>query len=218
MNNNPERFSPNVILRGIYQETILPNVAFIGGGGETAYWLQLKGLFEHYKVPFPVLVLRNSFLILEKKWQERIAKLGFTVEDFFLTEPELLNRLVARESRNPTQLNGAVKELEDLYAAFKAKAGAVDSTLANHVDALKTRSVERIVELEKKMLRAEKRKFQDQSRQIHTTKEALFPRNGLQERVENISFYYALWGKGIIDALYENSLALEQEFVILKEN
>ncbi|HEX7846853.1 MAG TPA: bacillithiol biosynthesis cysteine-adding enzyme BshC, partial [Chitinophagaceae bacterium] len=69
LRDHPERFSPNVILRGLYQETILPNIAFIGGGGETAYWLQLKELFEHYKVPFPVLVLRNSFLVIEKKWQ-----------------------------------------------------------------------------------------------------------------------------------------------------
>jgi uncharacterized protein YllA (UPF0747 family) len=57
LQRNPERFSPNVILRGLYQETILPNIAFIGGAGETAYWLQLKDLFDHYKIPFPVLVL-----------------------------------------------------------------------------------------------------------------------------------------------------------------
>lgn len=83
LNDHPERFSPNVILRGIYQEIILPNLVYIGGGGEIAYWLQLKGLFENYKVPFPVLLLRDSFLIVEKKWQEKIAKLGFTAEDFF---------------------------------------------------------------------------------------------------------------------------------------
>ncbi|MBK7291992.1 MAG: bacillithiol biosynthesis BshC [Chitinophagaceae bacterium] len=83
LEQNPERFSPNVILRGLYQETILPNIAFIGGGGETAYWLQLKSLFEHYKVPFPVLVLRNSFLLVEEKWKAQMSKLNFTIEDFF---------------------------------------------------------------------------------------------------------------------------------------
>ena len=112
LNEHPDRFSPNVILRGLYQETILPNLAFIGGGGETAYWLQLKDLFNHYKVPFPMLVLRNSFLIAEKKWQERIAKLGFTIEDFFLSEQELMNRVVMHESRNEVKLNGSLTELE----------------------------------------------------------------------------------------------------------
>ena len=84
LRNHPERFSPNVILRGLYQETILPNIAFIGGGGELAYWLELKDLFDHYGVPYPVQLLRNSFLILEKKWQEKIARLGFSTEDIFL--------------------------------------------------------------------------------------------------------------------------------------
>jgi uncharacterized protein YllA (UPF0747 family) len=63
-----------VILRGLFQETILPNIAFIGGGGETAYWLELKGLFEHYRVPFPVLLLRNSFLLVSQQWEEKIEK------------------------------------------------------------------------------------------------------------------------------------------------
>src|ERR1700745_3014359 len=94
LHDHPERFSPNVILRGIYQEIILPNLVYIGGGGEIAYWLQLKDMFEFYKVPFPILLLRNSFLIVEKKWQEKISKLGFTIEDFFLSEQELINKLV----------------------------------------------------------------------------------------------------------------------------
>jgi len=213
----PDRFSPNVILRGLYQETILPNLAFIGGGGETAYWLQLKDLFNHYKVPFPMLVLRNSFMIVEKKWQERISKLGFTIEDFFLSQQELLNRIVMNESKNEVKLNGSLTELEKMYESFKKQASAVDSTLEKHVEALKLRTVHRLQELEKKMLRAEKRKFTDQQRQINTIKEHLFPGNGLQERHDNLGYYYAKWGRDFIHALYEHSLNLEQEFVILHE-
>ncbi|NOT51080.1 MAG: bacillithiol biosynthesis cysteine-adding enzyme BshC [Chitinophagaceae bacterium] len=218
LNDHPERFSPNVILRGLYQETILPNIAFIGGAGETAYWLQLKDLFDHYTIPFPVLVLRNSFLIVEKKWQEKMAHLGFTIEDFFLPEQELLNKLVTRESKNETKLNGSLTELEQLYDTFKKQAAAVDTTLEKHVMALKQQTVYRLQELEKKMLRAEKRKFADQQRQIHTIKEHLFPGNGLQERHENLSYYYAKWGKDFIKELYQHSLGLEQEFVTIKES
>jgi bacillithiol biosynthesis cysteine-adding enzyme BshC len=217
LNEHPERFSPNVILRGLYQETILPNIAFIGGGGETAYWLQLKDLFDHYKIPFPVLVLRNSYLIVEKKWQERISHLGFAAEDLFLPEQELMNRLVAKESKNETKLNGPLTELEQLYEAFKKQAKTVDGTLEKHVDALKLQTVHRLQELEKKMFRAEKRKFSDQQRQIHTIREHLFPATGLQERQDNLSYYYAKWGKKFIQQLYDNSLSLEQEFVIIRE-
>ena len=217
LKEHPERFSPNVILRGLYQETILPNIAFIGGGGETAYWLQLKNLFEHYKVPFPVLVLRNSFLVVEKKWQQAISKLGFTTEDFFLPEQELVNRLVARESDNKLKLNGTFSAAEQLYVGIKQQAVAIDVTLEKHVEALKIQTLYRLQELEKKMLRAEKRKFGDRQRQIHTIKTQLFPGNGLQERRENLSYYYAKWGKDFIQKLYDNSLGLEQEFVVMSE-
>jgi bacillithiol biosynthesis cysteine-adding enzyme BshC len=217
LNAHPDHFSPNVILRGLYQETILPNLAFVGGGGETAYWLQLKDLFNHYKVPFPMLVLRNSFLIVEKNWLERIAKLGFTIEDFFLSEQELLNRLVIKEKGNEVKLNGSLSNLEQLYESFKKQASAVDVTLEKHVEALKLRTVQRLQELEKKMLRAEKRKYADQQRQINTIKEHLFPQDGLQERIENISYYYAKWGRDLINTLYQQSLNLEQEFVVVLE-
>ena len=146
LNEYPGRFSPNVILRGLYQETILPNLAFIGGGGETAYWLQLKSLFNHYKVPFPMLVLRNSFMIVEKKWQERIAKLGFTIEDFFLSREELLNRIVMNESKNEVKLNGSLSKLEQMYESFKKQASAVDSSLEKHVESLKLQTVHRLQE------------------------------------------------------------------------
>ena len=63
--NHPERFSPNVILRPVYQEIILPNIAFIGGGGELAYWLELKRVFNAVKVPFPVVWLRNSVKVVQ---------------------------------------------------------------------------------------------------------------------------------------------------------
>jgi bacillithiol synthase len=215
LNSYPERFSPNVILRGLYQETILPNIAFIGGGGETAYWLQLKELFNYYKVPFPVLVLRNSFLILEEKWQQKIGKLELNIENFFASAEALFNQLVVTNSTHQLELNGTLQQVEALYQQVKEKAGAIDTTLTTHVEALQKKTLQRLNELEKKMLRAEKRKFVDQRQQINTIKDALFPANGLQERVENIAGLYARYGRQLIDMLYQHSLALEQEFVLL---
>jgi bacillithiol synthase len=74
LQQHPERFSPNVILRGLYQETILPNIAFIGGGGELAYWLELKAVFEHYQVPFPSFGCKEFFFAGRKKMAGKIAK------------------------------------------------------------------------------------------------------------------------------------------------
>lgn len=218
LEEHPERFSPNVILRGLYQETILPNIIFIGGGGEMAYWLQLKDLFEHYKIVYPVLVLRNSFLVIEEKWKRKMENLGFAMPDFFLSADALLNLVVTRHSEHEISLNGNFEKAEDLFEQIKTQAGSIDATLVKHVAALKARSLKTLQELEKKMLRAEKRKFSDQQRQIQVVKDSLFPGNGLQERKENFSGFYAKWGKTFIEELYNNSLALEQEFVILNQN
>jgi bacillithiol synthase len=218
LKEHPERFSPNVILRGLYQETILPNIIFIGGGGELAYWLELKDLFIHYKVSYPVQVLRNSFLILEKKWKEKIDKLGFSIEEIFLPEQELIKNFVTRETDKKVELNGTLSITEQLYDAIKKQAASIDITLEKHVDSLKTVTLHRLRELEKKMLRAEKRKFADQHRQIHVIKEKLFPGDGLQERIDNMLYYYAKWGEKFIQKLYEHSLTIEQQFVVLSIN
>lgn len=215
---HPERFSPNVILRGLYQESILPNIVFIGGGGEIAYWLQLKDLFKQFNVPFPVLVLRNSFLILEKSWQQKIEKLGLSLESIFQSSDFILNTLVKQRSSHDLALNGKLASASALYDAIYEQAQSVDPTLARHVAAIKKQALDRLQELEKKMLRAEKRKFAEQKQQIEAIKNKLFPKNGLQERVDNIGYYFSRWGQAFIHALYEHSLGLEQEFVVLKEN
>jgi bacillithiol biosynthesis cysteine-adding enzyme BshC len=214
---HPERFSPNVILRGLYQESILPNLAFIGGGGELAYWLQLKDLFENYKVPYPVLVLRNSFLIVDEKWQDKMQKLGLNLKDFFQPENEIMRLIVQKYSEHKVKLNGNFERADELFEQIKEQAGAIDPTLSQHVAAIKSRSLKTLEELEKKMLRAEKRKFSDHQNQVQKIKASLFPNKGLQERVENISGFYAKWGRSFIEELYKNSPALEQQFTILIE-
>ncbi|RYY99156.1 MAG: bacillithiol biosynthesis cysteine-adding enzyme BshC [Chitinophagaceae bacterium] len=211
---HPERFSPNVILRGLYQETILPNVAFIGGGGELAYWLQLQDLFAHYAVPFPVLLLRNSFLLVNMQQKELADSLGLDGEALFLTELEQMNRHLARTGQQP-QLNGEVRELGALYEQLRAAASAVDSTLDQHVTALKTRSLHLVEELEKKMQRAARRHEAATQRQLHKLKEQLFPKGGLQERSENFSAFYARYGDAFIDGLYRHSGALDQQFTVV---
>ena len=217
LKEHAERFSPNVILRPVFQEMILPNIAFIGGGGEIAYWLELKKVFEAVNVPFPVLVLRNSFMLVEKNHLAALKKLGFSISDLFKTENELLNVLVKRDSEVQLSLEKEKQAVHNFYVKLKATAGAVDTTLQPHTEALEKQALRRLEALEKKMLRAEKKKFEAQQRQLHKLKAQLFPNDGLQERIENLMPFYAKWGRGFIDAVYKNSLGLEQEFVILEE-
>ncbi|MFT3908457.1 MAG: bacillithiol biosynthesis cysteine-adding enzyme BshC [Ferruginibacter sp.] len=217
LKQHPERFSPNVILRPVFQEMILPNIAFIGGGGELAYWLELKKVFHAVKVPFPVLMLRNSFMIVNKKLAAGISKLQFKTTDLFKPSAALIEELVKRESKLILSLAEERKAVQSLYKKMQSAATAVDVTLNKHVDALAIQALKRIDSLEKKMLKAEKKKFEAAQRQIIKIKEALFPGGTLQERVDNLLPFYAVWGKEFIELLYENSTADEQEFCILEE-
>jgi len=215
LNDYPERFSPNVILRGVFQETILPNIAFIGGGGELAYWLELRDVFEAVSVPYPVLILRNSFLLVEDRWRKKQQLLGFSVADIFKTERDLMDKVVTAKSSNKFELNGELTSVENAYSAIKELTAKVDTTLIAHVESLKAKAIKRLIELEGKLKSAEKRKFDNELVQIQKLKAALFPGNNLQERVENFSGFYAKYGKGIIDVLLDNSLTLEQQFAVL---
>ncbi|MBS1512352.1 MAG: bacillithiol biosynthesis cysteine-adding enzyme BshC [Bacteroidetes bacterium] len=215
LQQHPECFSPNVILRPAFQETVLPNVAFIGGGGELAYWMELKKVFEAVDVPYPALVLRNSYMLLEEAQQQKIKQMGFDAADLFKTETELINRFVKRESQLQLSLTKEKEALQEIYQSLKNISGAVDVTLVKHTEALQAKALQRIAILEKKMLKAEKKKFEAQQRQLYKLKAALFPNNNLQERVENMMPYYAKWGAAFINVLYQHALALEQEMVLL---
>jgi len=197
---------------------ILPNVAFIGGGGEIAYWLELKKVFEAAGVPFPVLVVRNSFMVANKRSAELASKLGFSLRDLFRPEQELLDELVKRDSSLQLNITKEREEVRSLYERLKAVAGKVDANLSKHTEALYTRADKKLLALEKKMLRAERRKFADQQRQLQSVKSFLFPNGGLQERIDNLLPYYAKSGKAFLDDIYVNSAALSQEFCIIEEN
>lgn len=218
LRQHPERFSPNVILRPVFQEWILPNISFIGGGGEIAYWLQLKKVFESVNVPYPLMVLRNSFMFISEQTQRMVKKLHFCHDELFQSELNLIDQLVKRDSLLQVSLEKEHLQLADFYEQLKSIAGKIDVTLSKHAEALHTQAKKKLGALEKKMLRAEKKKFEAQQRQLAKIKAQLFPKNSLQERVDNGMPYYAKWGKDFISMLYNHSKGLEQQFGILVED
>jgi bacillithiol synthase len=213
----PERFSPNVILRGLFQEIILPDVAWIGGGGELAYWLQLKDLFKNYEVPYPVLVLRNSFLIVDKQYKKLLQKLNLNPVDLFKGKDILFEEMIRQESKSVLNLTKEKKEFENIYDDIEDTAKKIDPTLIQHINAIEARHVKALTALEKKMFRAEKRKFSDHGNQLNKIFSTLFPNDGLQERTENFMLFYSKWGNDFFEILYDASLTLEEEFCILEE-
>jgi bacillithiol synthase len=185
VNDHPERFSPNVILRPLYQEIILPNVGYVGGPAEVIYWLQLKPLFEHYNIPFPIVQPRNFAMIIESNHLKKWLKTELTILDLFKEENYLFNHWVLGNTRNDLTVGKELDTTGRLFDELRKRASIVDKTLGPLVGAEATRVTHGLEKIEKKMLKAEKKLHADRLAQIKAVKDALFPGGHLQERVDN---------------------------------
>ncbi len=187
---SPEKFSPNVILRPLYQETILPNLAYVGGPAEVVYWLQLKEVFKHYHIPFPVLMPRNFAMIMDGPVMRKFEKTGLELSELFLEKNYLFNHYTVKFSRNKIKLNGEKEAIENYFQSIRVHAESLDKTLGPLVGAEKQRAVKSLEKIEQKLLRAEKRTQSDKLKQVEAVKDALFPNGGLQERTDNFLNFY----------------------------
>jgi bacillithiol biosynthesis cysteine-adding enzyme BshC len=214
LHQHPVRFSPNVMLRPLYQETILPNIAFIGGGAEVAYWLQLKDLFAHHGVFYPAILLRQSVMWVSKTQLELKQKTTLSYEDLFLPRDEAARTYIAAHSQwtLPTEHD----QLEVLLSSLREKATAIDPTLTRSADAVLARMQHQLEALEGKMLRAFKRKESTALNRIARLQDALFPGGGLAERVDNFMPYYLEHGPAFFDWLLEAMQPLRSEFLIVE--
>ncbi len=182
---HPERFSPNVIMRPLYQEKVLPNLAYIGGGGELAYWLERKEQFAHFGLNFPMLIRRNSLLWLDKGTVKRMNKLELSVQNLFTETEALLKDFVKAQTDNELTIAEEKTQLKDLFSSITNKAREIDPTLAKAIEAEYTRQAKSVENLEGRLMRAEKQKHETALNQIRNLKEKLFTYTGLQERYDN---------------------------------
>ena len=98
---------------------ILPNIAYVGGGAELSYWMQLKTAFESEHIPFPILVLRNSVILTTPSQTDKINHLGFSFEDFFSSESDLHKKYVQNQAN--ISLESQVENLSKIFHSIKEK-------------------------------------------------------------------------------------------------
>jgi bacillithiol synthase len=186
----PERFSPNVILRPLYQEIILPNLAYIGGPAELVYWLQLKGVFHHFKIPFPLLMPRNFAMIIDHALLRKFHKTGLEIKDLFEPKNFLFNHWILKNTHHNLNLSDSISNARKIFESIRIQTDLVDSTLATLVRAREQQTVNQIESIEKKLLRAEKRRHTEKLQQLEAIKDQLFPDGSLQERTDNFLNFY----------------------------
>lgn len=215
LESNPEKFSPNVIMRPLYQEVILPNLCYIGGGGELAYWLELKSYFNSANVTFPVLLLRNSVLIATQKQADKLDKLELTWADAFSKQQDLLNRRVQSFSEFKLDFTEQKEFLKKQFETLNAIASKTDASFTGAVKAQETKQLKGLENLEKRLLKAEKRSHAEQLERIMQIQNELFPNNSLQERKANFSEFYLEFDGKLLAELFAKLKPLEHEFNVI---
>lgn len=211
----PEKFSPNVILRPLYQETILPNLAYVGGPAEVIYWLQLKEVFDKVGVTFPMLMPRNFGMIVDHEINRKFSKTGLELKDLFEEKNYLFNHWLLKHSVRNLTVGAERAEITRIFDELRDRASLLDKSLAPFVAAEGQRTLNSLEKIERNMVRAEKRVHADKFRQIEAVKDALFPDDGLQERSDNFLNFYQQ-DPHFIEKLLDNFDPFDFQFNVLR--
>ena len=214
--NNPLAFSPNVIKRPLYQEVVLPNLCYIGGGGEIAYWLELKEYFETVKIPFPILLLRNSVQVLSSKQAKKATNLSISLEELFLKQNDLLKKKVKENSDIHFNFRDAKTLLNEQFLALRRVANQTDVSFVGAVDAQERKQQKGLENLENRLLKAEKRRLKDLVERITLLQNEILPNQSLEERQRNFSEYYLEYGTSFIATIKDALKPLQLEFTVLE--
>lgn len=214
--NNPEKFSPNVLMRPLFQEVVLPNLCYIGGGGELSYWFELKDYFESQKVPFPVLLLRNSLMLISEKQLNKMKKLDIKLEDLFLKQNDLVNKKVRHISDVNIDLSDKKEQLKKMFLHLEELSENTDRSFTGAVKAQGKKQQNGLENLEKRLLKAKKRKYKEIVNRITDLQDGLFPNQILQEREANFAEFYEEVGEELISGLIQNLDPLLLEFDVVE--
>lgn len=216
LEKSPENFSPNVILRPLYQEFSLPDIAFVGGGGEIAYWMERKKQFAHFGVFFPAIIRRNSFLIVSKSMQKTMHNLHLDVNDIFLTEHEAVAKYLGITSKQALDFSEEEQLMLSAIEAIAVKASHIDITLEPLVKSEGAKLMKNLSNVQHRIIKAAKQKEETALVQIHNLYQKLFPDGGLQERRDNFFSFMANSHKvDLLDYIIQNSNPLDKHFRVV---
>ena len=190
VDNHPERFSPNVVLRPVFQEIILPNLAYLGGPAEVVYWLQLKGVFDHFQIPFPVLMPRNFALLVSQTTSKKMEQLKWSVGDLFVDFESWKKEFIKTQSDLDLSLAAERNIVSDLFERKAKEASSLDSTLVQAFEAGKVRSLKILDQMATKLRKAEERKQQVELARAKSILDYCAPGGSPQERVINMMQFY----------------------------
>lgn len=178
----PENFSPNVILRPVYQETILPNLVYVGGGGEMAYWIQLKAVFYVHHTLFPLIQQRVSIQLVDGALKKRMDKLNWSDERYFESKDDLKKLFLKENEGDDLDLSVLYSEFQTLRSTMIEKAKSIEATLESFAEAETVRMKKQLESFEQRLVKQLKQRHEQVLQSIDFISERIIPENTLQER------------------------------------
>ncbi len=176
----------------------------------------MKAYFESQKVPFPILLHRNAAVLVPRKLADKIERLQLTPTDVFLKRSSLINKKVRQISNIDLDLKPLKKALEEQFVHLESLILETDASFEGAVKAQKAKQFKGIENLEKRLLKAQKRKHKNQVEEIELVYDLLFPKNKLQERTENFFDYYSQFGYNFIPDLIHEFNPLNKDFIVFE--
>jgi len=216
IDNNYEKLSPNVILRPLMQEKLLNNILFIGGGAEISYWLQLKKLFEHYHLDFPMLMRRSSVLMIEDNSITKLKKVNIEL-DFFLENIQKIEQAFIQKNKDAhNDIDAEMQTIKTQLNQIQQKAKNIDESMLSSVEAEMVKVIKSLQGLSSKIEKIEKNKNEISLHQLRNIREKLLPNNILHERKDSWIQYLANYGFEWISYLIEHQNVFKQEVLVVK--
>jgi bacillithiol biosynthesis cysteine-adding enzyme BshC len=204
LDESPERFTPNAALRPLYQDTLFPTIAVVLGPSELAYYAQLTEAYEEIGIPMPVLFPRASLTLIEPKIGKLLDTHSLSFEQIVFHKDKILDVLARKEI--PSSLLQGLSEgraqVEEMWRGLAEKAGSFEPTLRPTAENTSRAIAHRFQRMEKKVVRAARRKNDVLRDQVQRILSSLYPRGGLQERSLTLPPFIARYGTGLIDIMY----------------
>ncbi|WP_080777716.1 bacillithiol biosynthesis cysteine-adding enzyme BshC [Chryseobacterium phocaeense] len=215
LENNPEKFSPNALMRPVFQEKVLPNLSYIGGNAEIMYWLELKDYFKSLDIPFPILIPRNSMLFIKEKTVGKIEKLDLNIQDFFGNFTAITNQKILKDSSVLSLLDDKETLLEKGFSELKAIAETTERSFGNMVKAEEVRQLKSFKRMKKRLLHAEKIKQGELLERLEKLFLDVHPSKTWQERVYNFSVFFSDYGYSWLENCWEEMVVQESKLIIV---
>jgi bacillithiol biosynthesis cysteine-adding enzyme BshC len=200
----PEQFSPNVLLRPVVQDYLLPTLAYTGGAAENAYFSQVAAVYEVLLGRVTPIVPRFSATLVEPKIQRLIERHGITVVDVFSGPDALRQQLAARNLPRDLQaaFDAAKESLETNLTAIREKLAKLDPTLVDAAQTAASKIQHQLERLYTQATRAELRQGELIGRHAEALSQSLYPDKGLQERAIGGMYFLARYGPELLEQIY----------------